>query len=91
VDRDLRTAECDICAVTDVELSAAPRRPAGQRSVVHKGEWVPYGEAIDDDEDRSKYLRLLNGYARDRVAALITVAYPDPADIPPHLVKVCFA
>jgi fatty acid synthase len=88
VDKDLDTAESDLCTVTNVELSAAPRRPARQRTIVRKVEWIPYGETIDDDEYRSNYFRLLNGYTRDRVDAAIDAAFPNPADLPQHLVKV---
>lgn len=88
VDPDIETAECDICSVTGVELSAAPRRPATHKTIVRKFEWVPYGETIDSDLDRQMYYRLLKGYNRDRIDAAIDAAYPNPEDLPPHLVKV---
>lgn len=88
VDKDLALADCDLCSVTGVELSAAPRRPSGQQTLVRKIEWIPYGENTDDDKDRQSYFQLLNGYARDRVGAAIDAAFPDGAALPPHLVKV---
>ncbi len=88
VDKDLETAECDICSVTGVELSAAPRRPANQRTIIRKTEWIPYGENLDDDAEREMYFKLLNGYTRDRVGAAVDAAYPEGTGLPPHLLKV---
>lgn len=88
VDRDLETAECDLCSVTGVELSAAPRRPPTQHTIIRRVDWIPYGENFDDNEERQMYYKLLNGLFRDRIGRAIDAAYPNAEDIPAHLLKV---
>lgn len=48
---------------------------------------MPYGETVDDDEERLAYYRGIQNFAAERVVAAIGATWPDLATAPDHIRK----
>jgi len=77
-------ARTSFCEVAGVELSTAPKRPAGSRTVITRMTWVPYGLRTAEDPARAEYAvrigRLLKTLLLPRLEAM--------ESLPPHLGEV---
>ena len=50
--------------------------------------FVPYGESIDEDMDRIKYLRDMKGYCKVVMPRSLAVIEKDRGSLPKHLIEV---
>ena len=79
------SARTAFCEVAGVELSTAPKRPPGSKTVVTRMTWVPYGVRTAEDPARA-------GYAARVGALLKTLVLPHlraMETLPAHLAEVC--
>ena len=86
VDYHCGSARTAFCEVAGVELSTAPKRPPGSKTVVTRMTWVPYGLRTAEDPTRT-------GYAAQVGALLKTLLLPHlraMETLPAHLAQVHF-
>ena len=60
------------------------------RRFLRRVDFVPYGETVDDDQERMAYYQGIQRFAAERVCAAIAATWPDPDAAPDHIRKARF-